>query len=304
MGSHFIGIDWGTSIFRAYLYDVNAQTISEKRVSERGIATLGQTEVANYLQNELQPWLNQLDANITVIGSGMIGSDLGLEWVDYVQCPTHCNDLYKFTRKTSKINLNLWLVPGLSFRPAQNEFDTMRGEETQLLGLDLDENQENKLVCMPGTHSKWIHLRKGQVVAFRTALTGELYSSLKNSTLVRGPQVWDQSAFELGLQKGISSTALLSNLFGVRTLGIFKVLAPAHAQSYLSGLLVASEIAEMRAFFAEELKAGTITIVGTAALSQSYASAFRYLQIPVDVVQGEQASSAGYFKLYYQLSSL
>lgn len=301
MMSHFIGIDWGTSAFRAYLYDADKQVVSEKRVSNRGISTLKQTEVGAYLQHEIDAWINHFGADTPIIGSGMIGSDLGLEWVDYVSCPAHCMDLYKFARKTNKVKLNLWLVPGLSFNPREHEFDTMRGEETQVLGLGLDEAREDQLVCIPGTHSKWIHLRKGQVIAFRTALTGELFSSLKNSTLVRGEQQWNQTAFELGVRKGTASQALLSNLFSVRSMSIFKAIAPAHAQSYMSGLLVASEIAEMREYFASVSHSGNITIVGSESLIQSYASAFAMLQIPVDVVPAEVASTAGYFKLWRNL---
>ncbi len=42
----------------------------------------------------------------------------------------------------------------------------MRGEETQLLGVVAD-GFDTGLVCMPGTHSKWVKLDGGAVAGFR-----------------------------------------------------------------------------------------------------------------------------------------
>ena len=51
----------------------------------------------------------------------------------------------------------------------------MRGEETQLLGareLDPRSTPARQLVCMPGTHTKWVSLHDGVVQEFLTAPDG------------------------------------------------------------------------------------------------------------------------------------
>ena len=65
----------------------------------------------------------------------------------------------------------------------------MRGEETQLLGAlaqvpALAEGRQ--LVCLPGTHTKWVSLHDGVVLEFLTVPTGELFGLLcDHSVLVR-----------------------------------------------------------------------------------------------------------------------
>ncbi len=67
--------------------------------------------------------------------------------------------------------------------------DVMRGEETQLLGarhLDASLEDGKQLVCMPGTHTKWVSLHEGVVQEFLTAPTGEVFAMLcEHSVLVR-----------------------------------------------------------------------------------------------------------------------
>jgi 2-dehydro-3-deoxygalactonokinase len=62
------------------------------------------------------------------------------------------------------------IVPGLAVR-SLNEPDVMRGEETQLLGAYYD-MPEGARCCMPGTHSKWVTMRRSVVTGFETYMTG------------------------------------------------------------------------------------------------------------------------------------
>jgi 2-dehydro-3-deoxygalactonokinase len=296
--AHFIGVDWGTSAFRAYLYEVNADGVVERMHSRRGIGTLQRSEVAPYLQSQLSTW-QVGDPNLPIIGSGMIGSDLGLEWVDYLPCPLHTSQLSAFTRRAHGSIPNLWLVPGLSFEFKSREFDSMRGEETQLLGLE--PNANTQLVCMPGTHSKWILLQEGHILAFRSALTGELFSCLANSTLLRGDQQWSDDAFTLGVIKGGNSANLLSNLFSVRSTRLFKTIGPEYARAYLSGLLIGSEMLEMRALFADQ-DWSEITLVSEAELATLYCKAIATLGFRCRLENAELAICRGHRKLFSALN--
>ena len=56
----------------------------------------------------------------------------------------------------------------------------MRGEETQILGaltLDPTLRRGRRLLCLPGTHTKWVLLEDGIMCEFLTALTGELFGA-------------------------------------------------------------------------------------------------------------------------------
>ena len=61
----------------------------------------------------------------------------------------------------------------------------MRGEETQLLGLGTLWPGFYGVVCMPGTHSKWVQLAGRRVERFATAMTGELFEVLRSHSVLR-----------------------------------------------------------------------------------------------------------------------
>jgi 2-dehydro-3-deoxygalactonokinase len=162
------------------------------------------------------------------------------------------------------------LVPGLRTVDADGVPDVMRGEETQVLGV-LGDDAGERLFVLPGTHSKWVHTANGQITGFRTYMTGELYAVLRQHSIlgrlvVDGPA--DPAAFRLGLARG-GEDGLDPRLFSVRTLGLFEKLAAASLPSYLSGLLIGSELAAAT----RGVSPGPVTIVGAAQLASLYADA-------------------------------
>ena len=86
-----IGIDWGSSGFRAYrLADDGA--ICERRIATSGIASLAATDYAAVLQQQIGDWLRDAPA-APVLLSGMVGSRQGWREAPYVQCPAGLDDL-------------------------------------------------------------------------------------------------------------------------------------------------------------------------------------------------------------------
>ena len=63
--------------------------------------------------------------------------------------------------------------------------DVMRGEETQLAGIFPLYSAGRHLICMPGTHSKWVEAKDGVVTGFATYLTGELFAVLSKHSILR-----------------------------------------------------------------------------------------------------------------------
>ena len=61
-----------------------------------------------------------------------------------------------------KINTaeNIWIVPGIQSVSGDGLADVMRGEETALAGILAQYQISNGLFCLPGTHSKWVTVRR------------------------------------------------------------------------------------------------------------------------------------------------
>jgi len=162
------------------------------------------------------------------------------------------------------------LVPGVIGPDAAGVPELMRGEETAAMGM-LDACGDAGLVCFPGTHSKWIQLTDGRIVSFTTYMTGEIYSALRECTILErtmttGSSIED-SAFRDGVARSADSGGMLHHLFGVRTLTLMGQLQEEASASYLSGLLIGHEVR------AAMPPGGIVHLVGAAPLCELYAKA-------------------------------
>src|SRR5206468_575734 len=102
---------------------------------------------------------------------------------------------------------------------------------------------------LPGTHSKHLEVKAGRIEGFRTYMTGELFdllarrSVLRHSTDPNAP--FDRAAFVDGVGRA-QEEPLAAALFQVRTRQVLdRREAPANT-SFLSGLLVGTELAALR----------------------------------------------------------
>jgi len=122
----------------------------------------------------------------------------------------------------------------------------MRGEETQLLGaVAAHLVAPDALVCHPGTHNKWAMLRGGKIHNFGTIMTGELFSLLKEHSilgeLLQGP-VDVNDAFKRGVRHALERETLPAALFGVRAGVLLGQAKKEDAPSYTSGLLIGADV--------------------------------------------------------------
>jgi len=265
-----IGIDWGTSSFRAFR--LRGQAIIERHASALGILNIPDAGFADTLRAAIAPWL--ADGERHVLMSGMIGSRQGWIEAPYLPCPAATADLARALvpvpfSSVPFSSAEVLLVPGLSVTDPAGVPEVMRGEEVQILGA-LDPTRGTATVCLPGSHSKWVRVAAGRVEEFSTHLTGEAFAALRDHTilgrLVQPNAPPDPDAFRRGVLRSADPGGLLHHLFGVRTLGLFAQLGEAAAASYLSGLLIGHEVRAAA-------PASPVLLIGAGALCGLYGQA-------------------------------
>jgi 2-dehydro-3-deoxygalactonokinase len=267
-----IGIDWGTTAFRAYRVDAGG-TVIETHEAPAGILGVRDGDFAAVLTREVGTWL-AAELDLPVIASGMITSRQGWLEVPYCRCPAGSAQIAAALMRHPD-NQALHFVPGLSRIDDDGVPDVIRGEETQILG-ELGDRKGRHLLVLPGTHSKWALVEDGSITWFATYMTGEVFGVLKAHSilgrLMQG-EAEDHAAFERGLAYARTGKGgLLRRLFSARTLGLFDLLPDSGIASYLSGLLIGSEIEEALACV-QAPGDGAIGVIGASQLAWRYRAA-------------------------------
>lgn len=247
-----IGLDWGTSSLRGYLLADDGGVLAAA-AKPWGIQRLPAGGFAAAFTGIAGEWRSREPA-LPVVAAGMVGSRQGWREVPYVECPADAGaiarGLVSFDSEAGRIHL----LPGVIQRGLLP--NVLRGEETQIVGAVAREPAlaAAALVVLPGTHSKWVTIRDGGIVGFDTYMTGELFSLLRDHSLLGRPAreagaeaaaaSETQAAFDRGLAVARESGAagVAGRLFTTRSLYLTGALPPAATLDYLSGLLVGEEV--------------------------------------------------------------
>lgn len=288
-----IGVDWGTSNCRAFLIGP-AGDVLETRAAPCGILSVRSGGFADAFTDLVGDWLSAYPQAPALL-SGMIGSRQGWTEAPYVELPAGAGEIAKKLMLLA-LARPAAIVPGLAGPALAGGRDVMRGEETQIVGaLDLLGISDGVL-CLPGTHSKWVEVAGGRIVRFATFMTGEIYGVLRaHSILGRlmedGPH--DPATFAAGVARAERPGGLLHQLFGVRTEGLFGALAPKSLISFLSGLLIGHEIVHA----SMAMPAQSVVLVAAADLADRYAAALDRRGIEAIRVAGEKAAVRGLWRI-------
>jgi len=233
-----IAVDWGTSRFRAYLVNATAQ-ILEEVASAEGIGLLSNGGFSQILHKRCGEWLDSYP-KLPVLMAGMIGSRNGWKEVPYVPCPASILKIRAGIQRIEILPGHVGgIVPGLIYHEA-GVADVMRGEETLIIGTHV----ENGLVVLPGTHSKWAEVRGGEIRRFKTYMTGEFYSLLRQHSVVRllAREPEDRSGLRAGIAASKRQGGLLHQAFQARTAVLDGQMSGEQVGPFLSGLLIAHEV--------------------------------------------------------------
>ena len=262
-----IGVDWGTTSFRAYR--IQGGAVAARHAGPHGILSVPPGGFADVLRAAIQPWLDEGERHVLM--AGMVGSRQGWQEAPYLPCPAGATELAAALVPVPFHDAQVLLVPGLVVPGDPPE--VMRGEEVQVVGA-LAGSGGDAVACLPGSHSKWVRANGGRITGFTTHMTGEAFAAVRDHTilsrLLQSGAPPDPAAFARGVTRSGDPGGLLHHLFGVRTLGLFGKLPAAAAESYLSGLLIGHEV---RAAAAAGMTNRPVHLIGEPALCALYAQA-------------------------------
>lgn len=281
----WIAIDWGSSRLR--VWGLSDDRVVAQAQSDDGMASLAATAFEPALMALIDGWLVP-DRITPAFACGMVGSRQGWHEAPYrtVPCPPLGGALAAVDTRDPR--LRLWIAPGLSQRaPA----DIMRGEETQIAGFLALNPGWDGVICLPGTHSKWVHVSAGEVVSFQTFMTGEIFALLSSASVLRHcVDGWDAPAFLAGLDMGFDRPdRLMARLFSIRAEAILHDLPPAQARARLSGNLIGAELAAAKPFWLGQ----QVAVIGAETLAQTYHAALAHLSVPSRIAPATQMTLAG-----------
>jgi 2-dehydro-3-deoxygalactonokinase len=279
----FIAVDWGTTNRRAYRIDSSGKCV-DRFEDHQGVLSVpdgGFPAAVAEIRRRL--------GDHPLLLAGMIGSNRGWKEAPYVPCPAGIDELAKALVWVGDREA---IVPGLSYA-GNGRADVMRGEEVQLLGAVASKRVDAMgMVCHPGTHNKWVTLRRGRIDEFQTVMTGEIYSLLKEhsilSDLLQG-EVEVNDAFNEAAAHAVFNEALPAELFSVRARVLLGLAKKEDAAAYTSGLLIGTDV---RVGLSVPT-AARITVIGRPELTKLYAAAIGQAERDAVEIDGEQCFLAG-----------
>ncbi|WP_282060188.1 2-dehydro-3-deoxygalactonokinase [Roseobacter litoralis] len=291
----WIALDWGTSNLRAFA--MQGATVLARAASDAGMSKLEPTGFEPALRTLIDPWIH--DGLGAIIACGMVGSRQGWAEAPYraVPCAPIADGLTQITMHTGQ---RVHIVSGLSQNAPP---DVMRGEETQIAGFLSLNPQWDGVLCMPGTHTKWVHLSASEVVSFQTFMTGEIFALLSEVSVLRhsvAPDTWDEAEFQDAVADSLSRPErVAAKLFALRAGDLLSLTAPDNARATLSGYLIGMEIAATRPYWLGQ----NLAILGMNPQAHAYQTALSAQGVPATMVDAERATLAGLTAAHRQLKA-
>lgn len=234
VAAEWIGLDWGTTNLRAWA--MAGDTCLAEARARKGMSTLAtRDDFDGALFETVGAWLPADPGRaVRIIACGMVGARQGWREAPYLRAPTTPIGEPRAV-PTSRPAITVEILPGIS----QDEPpEVMRGEETQIAGLLAAEPGFEGVVCLPGTHTKWVRVADGAIVGFRTAMTGEMFGLLSERSVLRHSMddEWDEGIFAAAVAEAADAPgeAPLA-FFRIRAQDLLQGAIPGEGRARLSG---------------------------------------------------------------------
>ncbi len=287
----FIGVDWGTSSFRAWhCGGGGAPRLLGK--SDMGMSQLSQDDFAPYLEQFLSD--RQISEAVPVLICGMAGARGGWHEVPYAKAPATRTGI---ARKAHTVQAGRYIcrvLPGVSLA-GRGRFDVMRGEETLLFGA-LAQGSGDGHYCLPGTHSKWCYVEGGQLQDWRTVMTGELFALLSTQSTLSGfcdgagVNLHQKPEFAEAVREVLNGDgSAMHDLFAIRARALLDPKAGTlNFSARLSGLLIGQEMSGPALD-----RITDVTLISSGAICEAYQTALEIAGKTVKTLDSDHAVCAG-----------
>ncbi|MBC6406891.1 MAG: 2-dehydro-3-deoxygalactonokinase [Rhodobacteraceae bacterium] len=274
----WVAIDWGTSNLRGWVFDAQDRPVAAL-VSDQGMNNLESPAAFEAaLHALLRAHLPEHGAAaLPVLCCGMVGARQGWVEAPYVATPCAVPTLAQSVQPAGcDARLDVRIVPGVMQRtPA----DVMRGEETQIGGFLAGCPAFDGVLCLPGTHSKWVHISAQEIVSFRSFMTGELFALLSGASVLRfsvggsaADRGWALPAFAQAVADAMAAPqSFAAQLFALRAATLLTSCTPQETRARLSGLLIGLELAGARPYWLGR----EVVLIGDSAVAAPYEAALR-----------------------------
>jgi len=286
--AEWFAVDWGTSNLRVWAMGAGGRVISQE-TSDKGMGVLRPDEFEPALLELIGDFLGEDPAE--VLCCGMVGARQGWVEAPYAVVPRRPTGI----DNTLEVQVNdprimVKILPGVMQKtPA----DVIRGEETQIAGFVAKNRDFTGTICLPGTHTKWVRIRRGEIVCFSTFMTGELFALTSQQSVLQhsvGGKEWSRTAFEEAVFEVIHTPARFAqSLFGIRAEGLLGDPKPGVARARLSGLLIGLELAGSVAYWKDQ----DVVLIGAPELTALYARALDQVEVPNRAFSGDEMTLAG-----------
>ncbi len=285
MNTEWIAVDWGTSHLRAWA--MQGDMVLDQAQSDNGMARVKRDEFESALFELIEGWLGE--APIDVVACGMVGARQGWVEAPYSAVPCDPTPVAPFRVPDTDPRIRAFVVPGLKQMLPP---DVMRGEETQISGFLSSRPNWDGVICLPGTHTKWVQVSASEVVSFRTFMTGEMFDLLRGQSVLKHSvsDGWDDAAFAEAAADALSKPEqLAARLFGLRAADLLQGQDGGVAKAQLSGFLIGAELAATRPYWLGQ----QLAIVGADDLSDIYAKALKQQGAFVETANSTQCTLTG-----------
>jgi 2-dehydro-3-deoxygalactonokinase len=175
------------------------------------------------------------------------------------------------------------------------------------------------LLCLPGTHTKWVSINDGVIGDFLTAPAGEIHALLALHSVLVSDASAGQGTGQLSTMKGNGHAApqgesdayargleqvhrfpqadLLQRIFQCRSRRLSHDLEPHDASAFMSGLVIGSDAHSALRLMAPRANA-IVHVIGTPQLTRLYAQALAAFNATPREIDGDTAVLAGLMQVH------
>lgn len=179
--------------------------------------------------------------------------------------------------------------------------DILQGQEATIAGFTAEHPEWDGVLCIAGPSTRWVHISAGEVVSFRSLMTGEMFSLLCGQSTLQSALAgagWDADTFALSVDDAMSRPErLAAALASLRAEAVLSDVTPSTARAHLSGWLIGAELAAARPYWLGQ----NVALIGDGEIVQCYAAALAAQGAMMQIHSGEALTLRGLRDVYANL---